>query len=62
MDGDSQFLPWVLANTPSIKIPGKERSPMPRLLSTAGLGRISARKPWLVVGLWVVLLVLAGIA
>ncbi|MDP9469297.1 MAG: MMPL family transporter [Chloroflexota bacterium] len=35
---------------------------MPRLLSTAGLARISARKPWLVVGLWVVLLVLAGIA
>ncbi len=35
---------------------------MSRILSTAGLARISARKPWLVVGLWVVLLVLAGIA
>ncbi len=35
---------------------------MPRILSTAGLARFSARKPWLVVRLWVVLLVLAGIA
>jgi RND superfamily putative drug exporter len=32
------------------------------MLSTAGLARISARRPWLVVAAWVVLLVLAGVA
>ncbi len=35
---------------------------MASFLSTAGLARASARKPWLVVGSWVGLLVLAGLA
>ena len=36
------------------------RSPSPnRSFSTAGLARISARRPWRVVAAWVVLLVLA---
>jgi RND superfamily putative drug exporter len=33
-----------------------------RHFSTAGLARISARRPWFVVAAWVVLLVLAGVA
>src|SRR5688572_24788349 len=32
------------------------------MLSTAGLARVSARRPWFVVALWCVLLVLAGFA
>ena len=32
------------------------------LLSTAGLARVSARRPWLVLAAWLVLLVLAGVA
>ena len=39
-----------------------QRSSPNRLFSTAGLARISARRPWLVVAAWVVLLVLAGVA
>ena len=35
---------------------------MTSFLSTAGLARASARRPWLVVGAWIVLLVLAGVA
>jgi RND superfamily putative drug exporter len=35
---------------------------MTGLFSTAGLARISARRPWIVVSAWVVLLVLAGVA
>jgi putative drug exporter of the RND superfamily len=35
---------------------------MKRRLSTAGLARASARRPWLVVAAWLVLLVLAGVA
>jgi RND superfamily putative drug exporter len=33
-----------------------------RFLSTAGLARASARRPWPVLGFWVLLLVLAGVA
>src|SRR5688572_21303497 len=32
------------------------------MFSTAGLARISARRPWIVVALWVLLLVFAGVA
>ena len=32
------------------------------MFSTAGLARVSARRPWFVVAVWVVLLVLAGVA
>lgn len=32
------------------------------LFSTAGLARISARRPWIVVSVWLVLLILAGVA
>jgi RND superfamily putative drug exporter len=35
---------------------------MARVLSTDGLARASARRPWLVVGIWAVLLVLAAIS
>src|SRR3712207_2538535 len=35
---------------------------MPSLLSTAGLARASARRPWVVLVGWVVILVLAGVA
>src|SRR5829696_6037614 len=32
------------------------------LFSTAGLARISARRPWFVVAAWIVLLIFAGVA
>src|SRR5215218_6748589 len=32
------------------------------MFSTSGLARISARRPWVVVAMWIVLLVLAGVA
>jgi RND superfamily putative drug exporter len=35
---------------------------MSRLFSTAGIARISARRPWHVLGVWLVLLILAGVA